>query len=196
MGFLPISIGVMLLYDLQIGLSHAGGEPYAVLDVFPNTLAFLLILFGLIRLHKNGGESKREIIFAGFMTFFSLFVFVKDVFLYRVFYSAGLEGLAGRCVTFCQHVLILGFLVVLFRKTGAFLLDRGEEALSRTHNRMKAFVCMEAVIYTVCFVLSFFAGDGFTGTFRLILERLDMLLWVFLVWYGGIAQLRASLRLG
>ena len=200
MGFLPISIGVMLLYDFPIGLSHTGSkEVYAVLDIFPDVLGFALILFGLIRLSKRGYECKREIVFASVMTLVSSFVFVKDVLLFRSFYSldgenGALENTAGRYITFAQQVLILVFLVLLFRKLSSVLTDLDEPALARTNGRIPALALMDAAVYVLSFSLSFISGGLFETAARAA-QLLHMLLWILIVWYGGISLLRASLRL-
>ena len=195
MGFLPISIGIMLLYDFPIALSHPGStEPYAVLDIFPNVLGFVLILFGLIRLSKKGTACKPEMVYALCMTLFSGFVFTKDVFLYRFFYSAeGQESTAGRCVTFVQHLLILGFVALLFRKTASVLSELDETALSRLHKRVPLFVAMDAVIFLLAFLLSLFNISGMETVSR-VAQILHMLLWIFIVWFGGVNQLRAALK--
>ena len=194
MGFLPISLGVMLLYDLQIGLRAPGGEVYAIVDVFPNVLGLALILWGLIRLAKRAGPCKTEIICDACMTLFSVFVLVKDTLLYARFYAGGTESAAGQCVGFCQHILLLGLLTLVFRKTGSVLSDLGEAKLARAHIRMTSFALMEGLVYVVCFILGMIGTAGFLLTFLGVLRMLDMLLWLFIVWYGGINQLRAALR--
>lgn len=194
MGFLPISLGVMLLYDLQVALTHPSGEVYAVVDIFPTFLGFVLILWGLVRLSKRGTDCKREITIAGCLTLLSAFVLIKDTALYGYFYSDGIENDVGQCIGFCQHLLILGFLVLLFRKTGSVLASLDEEKLARSHGRMTVFALMEGVVYFLCFALTLTSREGFWDAAYKVTRILDMLLWIILVWFGGIIQLRASLR--
>ena len=88
-------------------------------------------------------------------------------------------------------------MIVLFRKTSEVLADRKENALAKAHSRMTVFSVMELIVYAVCFVFIFVVKEeGFLKSFAAVLSKLDMLLWVFIVWYGGINQMRASWRLG
>ena len=191
MGFLPISIGVMLLFDLQIALTRDGAV-YAVLDVFPNVLGFALILIGLIRLARRGETCRKETACAAFLTVVSLFVLAKDTLLYGSFYADGIEIVAGQTIGFCQHLLILGFLVLLFRRTGKALLSLEEDRLAQTHGRVTGFALAEGIVYVLCYILGFV--PGFPENALSVIKLLDMLFWIALVWYGGISQLRAALR--
>ena len=82
MGFGPVSIGFMLLFDLQTALSHeSGGQVYAVIDIFPNVLGFILLFWGLFRLTKEDRAflPLRNASLA--MLFFSVFSLLKDTAL-------------------------------------------------------------------------------------------------------------------
>ena len=88
MGFGPIFLGIMFLFDAQAGLRAADGSVHMMLDLFPDLVGWLLLFRGLTVLsewEKAFLPLKRPAFLMGMLAAFSL---AKDTILFPYFYTA------------------------------------------------------------------------------------------------------------
>ena len=198
MGFGPLFLGLMFLYDFQIGLRHAGAESaYALLDIFPDAIGWLLILIGLNTLSKKAEGFDFVKKSTPFLLILSLFSLAKDTLLFNTFYISGGKDqiLAGKAVDFCEHLLTLAFLYLFFLALSRFCHKNGEDKLSASHSMTSRIALTEGALFIVAQASSLsFLPQGLKSAI-LILSRLDFLFWVFLIWYGVIAVIRTMIRI-
>lgn len=196
MGFGAMFLGFMFLYDFQLGLRLPGSDSaYAMLDVFPDPVGWILLLVGLGTLSKKaeGFELLKKSTF--FFLPLSILTFVKDTFLFSSFFSPqGEQSVAGSLVDLCEHLLILGFVYVLFQKTSALCRKKGEDKLSRFHALLPRFALTEGVLFLLSTLLRYLPLPQGVLAASLVLSRLDFLFWVVLIWLGAIALVRALVR--
>lgn len=197
MGFGPMFLGFLFLYDFQTGLRTPGSqEAYALLDLFPDPIGWLLLLVGLTALRKREASfgDLRNACF--FFLGFSLLTFAKDTFFFSWFYTPqGVQNLAGELVDVCEHIFTLAFVWLLFRKTAKFVFRNGEDKLSRFHGIVPSLAVGEGILYGVSLLGRALFLPGTAKAIFTVLSRLDFIVWVCLIWVGAIALVRAMLRL-
>ncbi len=197
MGFGALFLGFMFLYDFQIGLRGSDGEgAYAILDVFPDAIGWILLFVGLNILSKKFDSFRFLRNTTAFFFVLSLFSLVKESFLFPVFYSQeGKQVFAGECFDVCEHLLILGFVYLLFQKTAPLCRKYGEDKLSRSHELVPRIALVEGVLYSFISVMRFFPLPDGVLPYVNVISRLDFLFWVFLIWYGTITLFRSLRRI-
>ncbi len=198
MGFGAMFLGFMLLYDAQIALRHQGEETvYAILDIFPDALGWILLFVGLKALTEKAEQFRFLRNSTLFFLVLSLFSLGKETLLYSVFYSSdgSTQVLSGAVFDVCEHLLTLVFIYLLFQKTAALCKEKREKKLSSFHNAMSFFVIGEGVLYVLAKVARLVFTAETTAVYVNALSMLDFLFWICLVWYGAIALFRAMMRL-
>ncbi len=197
MGFGSLFLGFMFLYDFQVGLRAEGSEgAYALLDIFPDPIGWLLILLGLLTLSKKAegfGTLRR---FPVFFLALSVFTFLKDTLLFNLFYTPeGVQNFVGSTVDFCEHLLTLAFFYLFFTQTALLCRKQGEDKLSRSHAMVPRIAMTEGALFLLARLGSYLSLPTSLEKVFLILSRLDFLFWVFLVWFAVISLVRAMLRI-
>ncbi|MBR2616041.1 MAG: hypothetical protein IKC69_05130 [Clostridia bacterium] len=196
MGFGPMFLGIMFLYDFQLGLRHPGAaEAYAMVDIFPDLVGWILLMIGLRALSRKTEGVQIPYRMTFLMLVLSLFTLAKDTLFFSTFYQNNAQLLAGEAVDFAVHLLELAFLVLLFRQTKTVCRKRGEDKLSYTHDTVPGIAYTEGAVY----VLSFFSRllplpEGARGIVS-VLSSLDLIFVVFLIWYCVIALFRTMRRI-
>ncbi len=197
MGFGSLFLGFMFLYDFQIALRHTGMDgAYAMIDIFPDAIGWVLLFLGLGTLSKKA-EGFEQIRKAPVLFFvLSLFTLAKDTLFFSVFYSEqGRQIFAGRALDVSVHLLELAFIYVLFRQTARFCRKQGEDRLSGAHALMPRIALVEGGLYLLTRLVRLLPVPvSFTAVANVI-SRLDYLFLVFLIWYGTICLLRSLFRL-
>lgn len=195
MGFGFLFIGFMLLYDFEIGLVAGGGASYLLLDIFPDVLGFLLLFLGLRKLCQKGEDFAFLKKATLFLFPLSVLMLLKGTLFFSVFYGeAGKASLAATALDACMRLLKLAFTYLLFQKTSAMTFRLGEPKLSSHHGFLPRIALVDGVLYLAATALRNFAPDGF-ATVTATLVTLELLFWVFLVWFGAICLFRCVLRL-
>lgn len=197
MGFGAMFIGFMFLYDFQMGLRAPGSEEaYALLDIFPDVLGWLLLFWGIYRLSQRKEMFLSLKAIALFMTVFSVFTLVKDTFLFDWFFSPkGEQNATGLLLDGCEHFFTLVFVWLLFQKTQVLCRKCGEDKLSRFHAIVPRIAVTEGALFLLSALLRLLPLQGTAVAVAQIISRLDFLFWVFLVWFGTIALFRAMVRI-
>ena len=199
MGFGAMFLGFMFLYDFQLGLRAPGSEEaYALLDIFPDFIGWILLFFGLRTL------AKKEVSFTFlkyaslFFLALSLFSFTKETLLFSSFYVSGKSGLtqvfAGECLDVCEHFLTLAFIFLLFRKTASLCREKGEDKVAFQHDLTCRVSVIEGVLYAVALLARLLPQSEKGKAAASVISRLDFLFWVLLIWFGAIALFRAMRR--
>ena len=197
MGFGALFIGFMFLYDFQIGLrASEGASAYAILDIFPDAIGWILLFAGLTVLAKKFDSFRFLRNTTVFFFVLSVFSLVKESFLFSVFYSSeGVQILAGECFDVCEHFLTLGFIYLLFQKTAPLCRKYGEDKLSRSHELMPRIALVEGALFACIFAFRFLPLTNNVLPYMNVISRLDFLFWVFLIWYGTITLFRSLRRI-
>ncbi len=190
-------IGFMFLYDFQMGLRAPGSEEaYALLDIFPDVLGWLLLFWGILRLSQRKEAFLPLKPMALFMTGVSVLTLAKDTFLFDLFFtSQGQQNTVGLVLDGCEHLFTLAFVWLLFQKTQVLCQKCGEDKLSRFHAIVPRIAVTEGVLFLISSLLRLFPLQGIAVAVAQIISRLDFLFWVFLVWFGTIALFRAMVRI-
>ena len=196
MGFGALFLGFMFLYDFQIGLRASESEgAYALLDIFPDAIGWILLFFGLRRLCKKSDSFsflKKSTLFFLVLSVFSL---VKETLLFSVFYSKnGIQVFAGECFDVCEHLLTLAFIWLLFQKTAPLCRKYGEDRLSQSHLLVPRIALVEAVLFVLVMIARFLPLPQSANSYINVISRLDFLFWVFLIWYGTVTLFRSLRR--
>ena len=195
MGFGPIFLGIMFLFDAQAGLRAADGSVHMMLDLFPDLVGWLLLFRGLTVLsewEKAFLPLKRPAFLMGMLAAFSL---AKDTILFPYFYTAsGSHRFSVEIFDFCEHLLILAFLYVLFQKMVPFARKHGEDKLAIHHRTVPTLVLAEGGIFVLSKILSVLSVKELES-FAVVVSRLDYLFWIFLVWFAVIAMVRSMIRI-
>ena len=196
MGFGALFIGYMFLYDLQLVLRHNGAaEAYAMLDMFPDVVGWILIFFGLRALSKRaeGFELPRRL--SVFFVVLSLLTLAKDTLLFESFYAANVQSFAGEVIDFCVHLCELAFTVLLFGKTAKLCRKYGEDKLSFTHANVPRIAMMEGIVFVVARVGRFLMVPQSAAAALSVISMLDFIFTVFMIWYAVIALFRTMVRI-
>jgi hypothetical protein len=198
MGFGAMFLGFMLLFDFQSALRVPGSqEVYAILDLFPDPLGWLLLLIGLNTLSKKDGRflflKKCTYVFLPL----SLMTFSKDMFLTSWFYSPDgrTQCFAGIMIEAAEHIMVLGFCYFLFRELSDFSFRNGEDKLSRFHALVPRLAVTRGLFFSVTLVAQFFTMTGTVAQTFTVISLLSYLFWVCLIWVGTIALVRSLIRL-
>lgn len=195
MGFGPLFLGLMLLFDTQAGLRAADGSVYMMVDIFPDILGWILIFFGLRTLSKKAPSFetlKKPVAFLGVLSVFSL---AKDTVLYSSFYTAaGAQKTAGEAFDFCDHILTLVFLYFLFSKMVPLARKYGEDKLAVHHRTIPTVVVAEGVCHVLSRVLQILPVEELKKAGQIV-SRLDYLFWIFLIWFAVITMVRSMIRI-
>ena len=196
MGFGALFLGIMFLYDFQVGLRLPGEDvAYAMLDLFPDVIGWILIFVGLNRLekHVNGLAvlKKVSVLFIAL----SLVTLGKDTFFYNAFYAENAQGLFGEILDFCIHLAELAFLAQLFSQTAVLCRKNGEDKLAVSHANVPRVAAAEGFLFVLARGLRLLPLPQSVLPYVSVISILDFLFLVFLIWYGVIAMLRALLRL-
>ncbi len=195
MGFGPLFLGLMFLFDAQAGLRTDDGSVYTMIDLFPDILGWLLMFWGLVTLSKKAPSFEKLKKPAGFLGLLSVFSLAKDTVLYSRFYTvAGNQNLPGEVFDFCDHLLSLAFLYFLFSEMVPLARKYGEDKLAVHHRTIPTVVIAEGVCFVSAKVLSLIPVDGIAKA-GLIISRLDYLFWIFLIWFAVITMVRSMLRI-
>jgi len=197
MGFGMLFLGMMFLYDFEIGLRGADStQVHAVLDIFPDLLGWILILFGLRALAKHTEKAQGIKNVPLFFLIVSVLTLLKGTVLFPFFFqSTGIQSFAGEAVDLSVHLLELAFLYCLFSVTAVFCRKKGEDKLSTSHGMVGRIVLVEGCLFLISKIAGFFSLSGTISQVFLVISKLDYLFWVFLVWYGVIALCRAMIRI-
>lgn len=195
MGFGALFLGLMFLYDFEIGLS-SGVAPYAIVDLFPDLLGWILIFFGLRTLARKAEGFERLRLAPVFFAVVAALNLAKGTLWFSTFYSAdGAQIFSGAAVDFAVHFLELAFLWLLFGKTAKLCRKMGDDKLSSSHSLVPRIALTEGVLCLVSKIPSIVTlPDGVKAVF-MIVAKLDFLFWVFLIWFGVISMVRAMVRL-
>ena len=197
MGFGALFLGFMFLYDFQIALRHTGMDnAYAIVDIFPDVIGWILIFVGLRALAKKA-ENFKKIRFATILLFvLSLFTLAKDTAFYSLFYSAqGSQTFAGEALDMSVHLVELAFIYVFFQETSNLCHKKGEDRLSGAHALIPRVALVEGGLFLIARLGRFVSLSGYLAAVVNVISRLDYLFLVFLIWYGTICLLRALFRL-
>lgn len=202
MGFGFLLFGIPFLFDFQFSLiSPESGAPHMILDLFPNFVGFALLFFGLRRLARKDPSFQRLTPLTALLFVTGVFVFLKDTVFFSRFYTVETdargayvvtESAAGLAIGFCQHLLIGAFLYFLFSRELALFSALGEEKLAKFSARLPQFVLCEAIAYAVSALLTDAVLPTLLKNAVKVLSALDMILWVFVIWYALIVNLRAA----
>lgn len=203
MGFGALFLGFMFLYDFQIGLRPSESEGvYALLDIFPDAIGWILLFVGLNILSKRFDSFRFLRNSTVFFFVLSLFSLVKESFLFSVFYfqdalyaQSGTQIFVGECLDFCEHLLTLGFIYLLFQKTAPLCRKYGEDKLSRSHELVPRIALVEGALFVTAFLLRILPLPRGILPYANVVSRLDFLFWVFLIWYGTITLFRSLRRI-
>lgn len=197
MGFGPLFLGVMLLYDFQIVRTPEGSQAaYAVIDLFPDLIGWILIWFGLRALSKHLDGLDKLRAFPAALFALSIFDFAKGTLLFSRFFAPdGTQSLVGESLDLCVHLFELLFLFLLFRKTEAFCRGCKDHKLASSHALVPRIVMTEGVLFLLAKIGAVFSLQGIAAQVFAILSKLDFIFWVFLVWFAAIALFRAMMRL-
>lgn len=197
MGFGAMFLGFMFLYDFQLGLRAPGSDSaYALLDIFPDAIGWVLLFFGLRTLSKKDTSFAFLRNSTVFFFILSLFSLAKETLFFTVFYSpAGSQTFVGQCVDICEHLLTLGFIWLLFRKTAPLCRKNGEDKLSRSHDMLPRVAATEGGLYLIALLFRCLPLPAGAAVAVNVISRLDFLFWVFLIWFGTITLFRSMRRL-
>lgn len=196
MGFGALFLGIMFLYDFQVGLRLSGEEAaYAMLDLFPDVIGWILIFVGLNRLAKHVESLAPLKKFSLLFIVLSLVTLIKDTLLYNTFYAENTQLFSGEVLDFCVHLLELAFLARLFSQTAVFCRKNGEDKLAVSHANVPRIAAAEGFLFVLARLLRLLPLPGGVLPYVNVISVLDFLFLVFLIWYGVIAMLRALLRL-
>lgn len=196
MGFGALFLGYMFLYDFQLALRHPGAsEAYAMVDLFPDLVGWILIWFGLRTLSKKAEGFDRLSRLPLFFIALSVLTLAKDTFLFNSFYSVNVQSFAGEAVDFCVHLLELGFSVLLFGKTAKLCRKCGEDKLFRSHSNVPRIAMVEGILFTVARTARLFSLPVSAIAALNVVSMLDFVFTVFMIWYGVIALFRTMMRI-
>lgn len=195
MGFGPLFLGLMFLFDAQMGLRAADGSVHMIVDIFPDIIGWILIFYGLVTLTRKAPDfeaMKKPVVFLALLSVLSL---SKDTLLYPHFYTAaGAQRLPGEVFDFCDHLLTLAFLYFLFQKMVPLARKYGEDKLAVHHRTIPTVVLAEGVCHVASRFLQILPVEALKKT-GLIISRLDYLFWVFLIWFAVITMVRSMIRI-
>lgn len=196
MGFGALFLGIMFLYDFQVGLRLSGEETaYAMLDLFPDVIGWILIFVGLSRLVKHVESLAPLKKFSMLFIPLSLLTLGKDTFFYSTFYVENTQRFTGEILDFCVHLVELAFLAKLFSQTEKFCRKNGEDKLAASHANVPRIAAAEGFLFVLARGLRLLPLPQNVLSYVSVISILDFLFQVFLIWYGVIAMLRALLRL-
>jgi len=195
MGFGLMFLGLMFLYDFPIVLRESTGAAHLCLDLFPDIIGWIAFFFGTKSLKKHTKNieilQKSTLFFMGF----SLFLLAKDTLFFRAFYSPdGLPNTAGTLLDLCDHFFTLVFLYLLFQRTANFVRKKGEDRLANHHEMIPRIAVTEGILFLSSRVLRALPLTEELSAGAEILSRLDVLFWIFLIWFGIISLIRAMIR--
>lgn len=195
MGFGPLFLGLMFLFDAQAGLRTGDGSVYMMIDLFPDVLGWLLMFRGLVTLSRKAPSFEKLKKPAGFLGLLSVFSLAKDTVLYSRFYTAaGIQKTPGEIFDFCDHLLILAFIYFLFKKMVPLARKYGEDKLAVHHRTIPTVVVAEGVCFVLAKILPLIPAEEFAKA-GLVVSRLDYLFWIFLIWFAVITMVRSMLRI-
>ena len=195
MGFGPLFVGFAFLFDFQLGLRHPGEETaYAMLDIFPDVIGWLLIFWGLARLAKKAEEFAFLRNSALFFLVLSLFTLAKDTVFFSAFYTENVQCFAGEAVDFCVHLLELGFIALLARRCAALCRKKGEDKIALSHAALPGIALCEGILFAIARSSRFLSLPAGALSVVRVVSMLDYVFLVFLVWFGAIALFRTMLR--
>ena len=197
MGFGPLFLGIMFLYDAQIALRHgtSDAEAYVMIDIFPDVLGWILLLVGLNSLKKRAEGFEMPFRLGGLMLLLSLFSFAKDTVFFSAFYSENVQSFAGEAVDLVIHLLELLFLLLLFRPMPALCRKKGEDKLALSHSKVPGIIYCEGVIFLLVKLARILPLPASFDYTLAVLSRLDLIFLVFLIWYGVITMFRTMMRM-
>ena len=102
---------------------------------------------------------------------------------------------AGEALDFCEHILLLAFLYLLFVSLSRFCHQNGEDKLSSSYGMASRLALTEGALFVIArFSVLPFLPQSVKSVF-LVLSRLDFLFWVFLIWFGVITLIRTMIRI-
>ncbi len=195
MGFGPLFLGLMFLFDAQAGLRADDGSVYMIIDLFPDILGWFLIFYGLVTLSKKAPsfeKMKKPVFFMGLLSAFSL---AKDTVLFSHFYTAaGLQRAYGEVFDFCDHLLTLAFMYFLFKEMVPLARKYGEDKLAVHHRTIPTVVLVEGVCFVLSKALSLVPVEKIANV-GIVISRLDYLFWIFLIWFAVITMVRSMIRI-
>lgn len=195
MGFGPLFLGLMFLFDAQAGLRAADGSVYMMIDLFPDILGWLLMFWGLVTLSKRAPSFEKMKKPAAFLGLLSVFSLAKDTVLFTRFYTAaGMQKIPGEIFDFCDHLLTLAFMYFLFKNMVPLARKYGEDKLAVHHRTVPTVVIAEGAFFVLAKILSLISTDQIAKA-GVIVSRLDYLFWIFLIWFAVITMVRSMIRI-
>jgi hypothetical protein len=179
-----------------VALNQSGtGTAYAALDIFPDAVGWLLLFFGLRSLSRVIPMSRHLRFSPLYLLCFSLLITAKGTVLFSHFFSPqGVQGWAGESLDLVNHLLKLLFLYLLFEKTAAVCRKNGEDKLAFSHGMTRRIALVEGGLFLLTKLTAFFPVQGNAALPFSVISMLDMIFWIFLIWYGAIALCRAMIR--
>ena len=193
MGTGLLFIGFFFLFDFQIALKTAGSETvYAILDIFPDAIGWLLIFIGTLRARRHEIKFKPLVPASAVLFAVSVFTVLSETAFFGVFYPDGNPVLALRVAEVAIHLGELAFSFFLFRAVRALCKGKKEEKLVRASLNELIQIAAHGVLFVIYMALSFALPKS---TVTSVIYYLEYLFWIAVVWYGAVTLIRCDLNL-
>lgn len=197
-GFFFLGFGFYFLFDLEVLLRHAGGEaPYAVLDLFPDVLAWLLMGIGLFFLTRKYAEVKSLRNAAVVHFALSVFTLLSETAFFAFFFTADPDGaeriLAMEIFEYALRVTEFIYCVHLFDRIRLIALNReNEPKLASACKTECIFIAAHFAVFAASIILKYVPASG---TAARVADWLQYLFFLLVIWFGGITLIRCDLKM-
>ncbi len=195
--FFFLGLGFFFLFDAETYLrAGQGSAPYAVLDLFPDVLAWLLMAAGLWILCREHPHFKPLRFAASVHFFLSVFTLLTETAFFSVFYR--MEGEYPEKILFLEifeyalRVTEFIFCLHLFGQVRLFCGEKEDEKLVRACRLEEGFILTHFILFAAAIVLKYLPLPAAVPA---VADRLQYLFWILVIWFGGITLIRCDLRL-
>ena len=186
-------VGFFFLFDFQIALKSAGSDTvYALLDIFPDVIGWILLLIGALRASRREKAFRPLVYGAAGLFLVSVFTLLSETAFFSVFYPGAAPVPGIRVLEFAVHFGELLFSFFLFRTLYAFCKAKKEEKMTRATLNEQIQIVAHAVLYLAYLVLSFVLPKSVVTS---VFFYLEYLFWIAVVWYGAATLIRCDLNL-